>query len=705
VARRAAPSIPWIPICILLAAAAVRAGVLLQFGSDPLLAPRGVLDDAIYTKLAARVAAGDLALGPEPYFLAPFYTYFLGLVFALSGQSIAAARGVQILLGTAAVGLIMATASQWFGRRAGWVSGALAAGSGLFAFNEILILQSSVDPFLASLAVYLLSRALRQERSWWWLAAGAACGACVLNRPNALVAVAAVAAGHAALERSRASLRQAATFVVGVAIVLAPVTVRNRVVSGEWVLVTSHGGLNFYIGNGPGADGTWHDVPGVRPSIDGQLADVREVAARALGRPVSAVEASDYFYGLAWAWIRANPVSWAQLGLRKFQLALNATDVGLNYSYTYFAKDEAGVLSALVVGPWLVIPLGLFGLCLAPPDTARRRYVVWGLFAAGYLVSLAGFFMSSRYRLALLVPLVAASGPAMVRLWEVARHAPRRTQAIAGLGLAAAVVFVNWPASADQGRMYERGERIVQLFSDGRDADGRALLERTVPGHPDPGLLLYRIGLIHRERRDPQQAATYLLRAKASAPKEPRIDFNLGEALLEAGRPADAIPYLQTARATGVEPSTAAYDLVGAHVALGRPAEALAVLGSIEITPAMEAPALTELGSAALELQAPGLAARFLTAALARDPNLADAWAKLGVSLAARGRLADAIEALARSVRLNPQDTQARYALAMAYREANRRPQAAAELRAVLQIDPTHADAAHALAQLTGGAR
>ncbi len=52
--------------------------------------------------------------------------------------------------------------------------------------------------------------------------------------------------------------------VAGV-LTIAPVTLRNYVASGEAVLVSDAGGFNFYIGNGPGANGTFRipaEVPG-----------------------------------------------------------------------------------------------------------------------------------------------------------------------------------------------------------------------------------------------------------------------------------------------------------------------------------------------------------------------------------------------------------------------------------------------------------
>jgi tetratricopeptide (TPR) repeat protein len=689
----------WIPIAVLALALAVRVVVVLQLSGHPLLVPRGELDDGAYARLAARVASGDLLLAPEPYFLAPLYAYVLGALLALTGGSFAAARAMQALLGTAAVGFVMATATLWFGRRAGVIAGVLAALTGLFAFNEVLILQSAIDPFVTSLAVFLLARALQNESWARAAAAGAALGALALNRPNALLVIASVAVAWVAARRSKSGLLQAGAVVLGAAIVITPFTVRNRIVCGEWIGITSHGGLNFYIGNSPGADGTWHIVEGVRPSIEGQIGDVKAVASRALGRPVTATEASGYFYGLAWAWIRAHPGQWAVLSLRKMALVLNATDVGLNYSYTYFARDESGLLSALIIGPWILVPLGLFGLIAAAPRMDRPRYLVWAVVAPAYAVSVAAFFVSSRYRLALLVPLAVASGAGADWLWRAWGPASSRARALSLAGLAALAVFVNWPIVPDDGRQFERGERVLQLIGDGQVDQGLTLLKQTLPLHPDAGLLLYRVGLEFRERREPAQAIVYLRQAKTVEPAEPHIDLNLGEALLEAGQAAEAIPFLESARAANINLQTVTFDLVGAYHAVGQSADARRLLASIEVTPESDGRALTECGSAALELDDPVLAERFLRAAVARPEAGIASFEKLGAALALQGRSLEAADVLKRAVAMDPSDADARVALGAALLQAGRFDQARVHLAEALRLNPNHSDARRLLTE------
>ena len=81
--------------------------------------------------------------------------------------------------------------------------------------------------------------------------------------------------------------REAAALVLGLALAVAPATLRNLAVSGEPVLVSSHGGLNLYIGNRAEADGTYRHVPGITPDIRGQARDARRVAEETAGRPLT----------------------------------------------------------------------------------------------------------------------------------------------------------------------------------------------------------------------------------------------------------------------------------------------------------------------------------------------------------------------------------------------------------------------------------
>ncbi|MEO8056231.1 MAG: glycosyltransferase family 39 protein, partial [Acidobacteriota bacterium] len=270
---------------LLAATLAAKAAVLAQIGSHPLLQPLGDIDSGVYARLASRIAGGDVLLrgeGAVPYFVSPLYAYFL----AATGPSFPLARVVQILLGTAAVALVFLTARRLFGERAALAAGIIAALAGVVTFHEVLILQAAIDPFLTALALYLLARAVRAEEeeeeeekislkvkrgearptasprsgALAFAATGAAFGLLALNRPNALLSVGAIAVALVLFTFKENPLRRvwiAAAFVAGAAVTIAPFTLRNLLVSHEFVLISSHGGLNFLVGNGPGANGVY----------------------------------------------------------------------------------------------------------------------------------------------------------------------------------------------------------------------------------------------------------------------------------------------------------------------------------------------------------------------------------------------------------------------------------------------------------------
>src|SRR5205823_4204636 len=247
----------------------------------PLLQPRGDMDTKVYVDLAKHGT-------DQPFFVSPLYLYFLRLF----GVSLFVVRAAQIILGALAVTMIFDTGRLWFGERAATIAALLAILTGVISFYEVTILQAAIDPFLVAAALWLLSRAIKQNELRTFAAAGFAAGLFVLNRPNAILWIPALVLGILWLRDWRAAAAVTIAFIVPI----VPVTARNYSVSHQFVMIASHGGLNFYIGNNEDADGTYHHVPGIRPTIAGQEEDAPRVEAR-----------DGSFYRRAWQWIRSNP--------------------------------------------------------------------------------------------------------------------------------------------------------------------------------------------------------------------------------------------------------------------------------------------------------------------------------------------------------------------------------------------------------------
>ena len=661
----------------------LKTAIALQLDAHPLLQPDTGLDTTAYVELATRVAAGDLTLGSGLYYLAPLYIYFLAAVYAIA-KSFTAARVVQAALGSAAVALIFMTARAWFSRRAAWLAAFLAALTGIFSFYEGLLLQTALDPFLTALALWLLTLALRRQRRLFFILSGAAFGVAALNRPNMLIAGVAVAFALVAMRR----LKEGLLIVAGVLAGVAPVTIRNALVAHQWSLISSHGGINFYIGNGDGATGYFHAVPGMRSTVEGLAVDARRVAERAAGRRLSDAEVSSYYTTLAWKSIREHPARWGRLLVRKGYAIVNASHASTPFSYTFYAYDAGTLLRVCVIGSWLLIPLGLFGLVRAAPRW-HSDYVAWLAFVPAYAASLVLFFITERYKVPLFIPLAAGAGAGFDAL--IADFGAQRRRRLAGSAVVVVALFIaaNWPLHLDDGRGEERIRMAEYRAGRGEIDEAERWTRLALERYPDAASVHFRVGAQFVNSRSAAPAIAHLTRAAQLHPNDAPTEYVLGRALLGGGRPVDAAASFRQAIAHHVDVPLAGYDLSVALEQAGDLAGAARALR--DLTPPAETPAdvWIRLGKQAGEVRAPDLAESFFRRALAMAPDDARAHHLLGLALLVMQRYSEARDEFAVAVRLDPRNSDALATLAYCEQRLGSIDEARQHAAAALALDPS----------------
>jgi len=709
----------WVVFALLGAAFVIKALLLAQLSDHPLTQPDAGLDTTAYVNLARQVLDGNILLGPGVYYVSPLYIYFLAAGLAVL-HSFTAVRAVQIVLGTAAIGLIYLTARHWFGARAAFVAAVVATLTGLFSFYEVLILQASIDAFLTSAALYALTLGLLDlpvASTFRWkhlFLAGLIFGIQTLNRPNILIAAAGVALVMLLVTRR---VRPAAMLVIGLVIGMSPSAVRNVVVAHQWSFVSSHGGLNFYIGNSERATGFYVAVPGITPTIAGQEKDARRVASEALGHPVTDAEASDYFFRRAWEWIGAHPADALWLFVRKVYFVFNAAHVPLPHSYPFYVHDAHTILPLLPIGPWLLIPLGLAGLCFArsalavggvrPHSTEERTIVrdrernarysasasgfwIYAAFVPAYAVAVALFFIAERYRLPLLVPLCVGAGAAIDWAWSAVR-----ARGVAALAMPASIVAVlaiaaNWPLHLNDGR-WDEGLRMAQqlvILQRYDEADRWAEILDSRGDARSPGAGHYGVGAQLLVGNQPQRALALFEQAHARNPSDPRIDYALGQALLKSGRAADAIPHLQRGFDGNVEIPLGGYDLAVAQREAGDLPGALRTIQRINPARTEDVEPWLRLGRIATEARSPDAAERFFRHAAATRPDFPNARQQYGLNLLVLGRPEEGARELAEAVRLDPSNPDSLSGLALCELKLGRLADARAHATAALALNP-----------------
>ncbi len=473
----------WLALILCVAAVARLAAVLSHAQLPWFHAPE--VDALLYRDGGRAFAQGHLAIAPGILPSNPGYYYFVGLASAAFGPSPWTVPVLQALLGLGVVALTFDMARRLFGVRWAILPGVLSALYGPYLFYEGQLLSAALATFLEGLLLWMLIRALRARdgRFGTWALAGLVWGVASTVRPNALLLlVPAALVAFGALEGRR---RWLAPLVMGAAglLAIAPVTARNLATTGEPVLLTANGGMNFFIGNGPGAVGTY-GIPAVVGGPAEPLAQARafhRVAERAVGHALDDTGVDTYWWNRTVRTMAGHPWRSAALLIRKAHLFWNGRELSNVFNYAFMCRVDA-VLRGPVVQGWMLLPFALLGtlLLLARADPAERLV---GLFVVTSFAVLVAFFIVARYRLPTVPALMLAATEAVRRLALLARGRRWIHLAAAGGALAVAVALaVPVPAKDDFALQYLK--LGTGLFDEWRMDEATTAFEASVRHDP-----------------------------------------------------------------------------------------------------------------------------------------------------------------------------------------------------------------------------
>lgn len=649
-------------------------------------------DSRGYDEWAQRIAGGEW-IGRDVFYQAPLYPYFLGTIYAIAGRSLLLVRICQACVGASSCVLLGAAARRWFSPRAGLAAGLMLALYAPAIFFDGLLQKSTLDVFLICLALYVVARiasAPGSDRRSDWILLGLSIGALSLTRENALVFI--LALGAWAVVRGKA--RSAAAFVLGVAIVIAPVALRNSLVGGGLYITTSQFGPNLFIGNHAGANGSYQSLRYGRGAPEYERQDATDLAEQALHRSLTPGEISSYWTDRAIEFITTQPAAWLRLMGRKTVLLWNATELIDTEDQSTHADWS---LPLRILGPvghfGVLVPLAVVGMFVTWRDR-KRLWIVYVLIAA-YAASVLVFYVFARYRYPLVPMLLLFAAAGLVGLKSM-RPGIREIVVVAVL-----VAFTNWPiASAAEMRAVTETNLGAALQSDQRIEEAIGHYRRAIAIRPGYAPAYNNLATALRSQKKPAEAeaaytqalklepgfsaahynlANLLLdegravpavdhfeRALQSEPASADVHNNLGIALTETGRIDDAIGEFRTA--IDLDPGSAkAYRNLGdALSTAGRADEAMTALRKAADLDPGNASAHYDLGVDLLQAGRLDDAVREFRAALAVAPQMVEAHNNLGIALASQGKMADAIDAFRRALQIQPDFADARKNLEMA---------------------------------------
>jgi 4-amino-4-deoxy-L-arabinose transferase-like glycosyltransferase len=384
------------PLAFLLGAATVGVLLRLAFGLGYWTHQPLTRDELEYLSLARSLAAGHGFVYDEvmragsfvPFGRAPGYPTFLALVGAGSRVVDAVPASVKIaqsFVGACGVLLVGLVTSRLAGARAARAAAALAAIYPPLVWIAGYAWSEAVFWPLGLTVAWLFDRAWARPDDWRAaLACGLVAGLGILTRPSLLLFL--PLAGLILIARWR--VRALVGLALGVLLVIGPWTLRNYQHHGRLMIVASDGGVTFWTGNHPLATGEGDMAANMALKLDNQR-------LRAAHPGLSEEAMEPVYYREAFDWIRAHPLQWVGLEVRKAFFLV----VPIGPSYTLHSRRYA-VASAVSYGTMLL--LALAGISRLGGRLARTPGL-WILAGSAILVCLV-FFPQERFRIPVIDP-------------------------------------------------------------------------------------------------------------------------------------------------------------------------------------------------------------------------------------------------------------------------------------------------------------
>lgn len=373
----------------------------LQVRDNPLLNhPR--LDALFHDTWALAIAGGDV-IGSEVFFRAPLYPYVLALLYAVVGHEYYAVRIVQHAFGVASVVMVFALSRRFYNSRTSLLAAILVAVNPMLYYFESQLLFEPVLVFLAPVWLLVHTAAMSKQRLFPWFLSGVLLGLMSITRPTMLaigLLTVVLADGKTQPASSRSAVwKRWVMCCCGLLLVVLPVTLRNALVGRDFVLIASQGGINFYVGNNPHADGFSASIR-EHGGISWEPSAETHHVAEHLGRKPLPSEESSYWYHQALEFIKEQPGAFLELLLKKAYLFWNRVEIPNNLDYDSF-REYATLLKSNPIGFWIVGPFSLLGLALVYRNGSTGHRVL-GWFTLSFFAVTILFFVSDRFRLPLI---------------------------------------------------------------------------------------------------------------------------------------------------------------------------------------------------------------------------------------------------------------------------------------------------------------
>ena len=381
------------------------------------LAALGLFNDAFFYHRAAELLASghgfSAAIGVPTAQWPPAFPTLLSLVYRVAGPHPVAGQVFNACLGALTVPLLYLLAKRTFGRSEATIAaGALAVLPGQILWSDVELSETLYTLLLVGF--FLLVQVL-PRRAWSAAALGVAAGIVILTRGDGILLLPALVAVWWPELRRRRLAAWTGTAIACAALTVAPWTIRNAVVMGAFIPLSTNSSTTLWSGHNPNADGAQNYAP---PSL---------LAHIAVHGKEHEIEEARLLRRKAFEFMRTHPARELELiPLKLINLnrgdasALQWVDAGPPGDTPIPAELETPVTVVADSAYYALLAATLLGIVLSGRALWRRRTTrgVLILFAGALVLYGFVYYGNYRYRAPLEPLMLLVAAPLLAGLWR-----------------------------------------------------------------------------------------------------------------------------------------------------------------------------------------------------------------------------------------------------------------------------------------------
>ncbi len=506
-------------------------------------------DPEIYDGWGWKLATEGGWFGSRVFFMAPIYPVFLGIVYLFVGHSAFTVLILQSLISSMTVIAIYLIGRELFSKQIGIIAALIASVYAVFIFYAGNILSETLQTFVYSILIYAIVKFDSFDKKYDWFGFGMLVGVAALFRGNILLFVAAVVIWMLINYLRRRELKKNIRtsllfFILGLAVPILPATMNNYFASNDFVLLTSNGGINFYIGNHENSPGVF-----ITPRQFDYYNDMagHRYAEEQLKRKLTPSEASAYWYGKGFKFIINNPGKASKLFLKKLVLFFGAGENAQSsiMNDEYFAEHYSKVLQLPLIKFFFVSVFGLLGLFIYFREKKKNMLLL--IFFFTFVLATVIFFVNGRFRMAITPLLIVFTAYAIVSVIEFVREKNIGELKIPVALVTAFILVYNFGVSKPKFNEYDALIQLGRIAYDEKDYNKAIEYYNKSLFYRDDYTTYMNIGNALAMKKDFKNAVNAFTKAIARNPSDPMVHFNLGFAYSQSGNFDLAIQSYQNA--------------------------------------------------------------------------------------------------------------------------------------------------------------